>query len=79
MREFLVYLAEHADEEVTSDAAAEAVGLRDWNSIAGMLGAAQRRAGNHFGREYGPWRRRWARSCLMIRGNLKAGVASALS
>lgn len=25
-----------------------------------MLGAAQRRAGNHFDVQYGPWRRRWA-------------------
>jgi len=60
MRAFLVFLAEHADQEVTSHAAAQAVGYPDWNSIAGMLGAAQRRAGNHFGRDYGPWSRRWA-------------------
>jgi hypothetical protein len=60
MRAFLVLLAEHASEEVTSYEAAEALGYRDWNSVAGMLGAAQRRAGNHFGRSYGPWNRRWA-------------------
>lgn len=60
MRAFLVYLAENADQEVTSHAAAQAIGYPDWNSIAGMLGAAQRRAGNHFGREHGPWNRRWA-------------------
>lgn len=60
MRAFLVYLAEHADKEVTTHAAAQAVGSKDWNSIAGMLGAAQRRAKNHFGRESGPWSRRWA-------------------
>jgi hypothetical protein len=60
MRAFLVYLAQNADEDVTSHDAAKAIGYPDWNSIAGMLGAAQRRAGNHFGREYGPWHRRWA-------------------
>jgi hypothetical protein len=60
MRAFLVYLAEHADAEVTSHEAAQAIGSKDWNAIAGMLGAAQRRAKNHFGREYGPWNRRWA-------------------
>jgi len=60
MRAFLVFLAQHADDEVTSHEAAKAVGYPDWNSIAGMLGAAQRRAGNHFGRDYGPWHRRWA-------------------
>lgn len=59
MRAFLVYLADHAGEEVTSHGAARAVGYRDWNSIAGMLGAAQRRARNHFGHESGPWSRRW--------------------
>jgi hypothetical protein len=60
MQAFLVYLAEHAGEEVTSEDAAVAVGYPDWNSIAGMLGAAQRRAGNHFGQAHGPWNRRWA-------------------
>ena len=60
MRAFLVFLAEHADEEVTSHAAAQVVGYPDWNSIAGMLGAAGRRAKNHFGREHGPWNQRWA-------------------
>jgi hypothetical protein len=59
MRAFLVFLAEHPDEEVTSEEAAAAIGYPDWNSIAGMLGAAQRRAGNHFGRSHGPWKRRW--------------------
>lgn len=60
MRAFLVFLAEHADEEVTSHEAATAIGLVDWNSVAGMLGAAGRRAGNHFDRDQGPWHQRWA-------------------
>jgi hypothetical protein len=60
MRAFLVLLADEADAEVTSHTAAATLGYRDWNSIAGMLGAAQRRANNHFGRPEGPWKRRWA-------------------
>jgi hypothetical protein len=59
MRAFLLFLAQHAGEEVTSHEAAQAVGYPGWNSIAGMLGAAQRRAKNHFGRDDGPWFRRW--------------------
>jgi hypothetical protein len=59
MRGFLVYLAEHADDDVTTHDAAQAVGYGDWNSIAGMLGAAQHRSNNHYGIEYGPWNRRW--------------------
>jgi hypothetical protein len=61
MQAFLRYLAQNADHEVTSHSAAEAIGYRDWNSIAGMLGAAGRRAKNHFGREQGPWQLRSAR------------------
>ena len=60
MRAFLIFLGTHPGEEVTSHAAAQAVGYPDWNSIAGMLGAAGRRAKNHFGREHGPWNQRWA-------------------
>jgi hypothetical protein len=59
MRDFLALLARSADQEITSDEAAGALGYPDWNSIAGMLGAAQRRARNHFGRDHGPWYRRW--------------------
>ena len=61
MQRFLVWLAQHADEEVTSHDAAEAIDSPGWNSIAGMLGAAQRRAKNHFGHDDAPWRRRWGR------------------
>jgi len=59
MRAFLVLLAENADTEVNSPEAAKAIGYPDWNSIAGMLGAAGRRAKNHFDREHGPWNSRW--------------------
>lgn len=58
MRGFLLLLARSAGEEITSDEAAESLGYPDWNSVAGMLGAAQRRARNHFGRDAGPWYRR---------------------
>jgi hypothetical protein len=60
MRGFLVLLANSGGQEVTSEEAARALGYPDWNSIAGMLGAAQRRARNRFGLDYGPWNRRWA-------------------
>lgn len=59
MKAFLLYLAKHADSEVDTDTVANAIGFPDWNSIAGMLGAAARRARNHYGREHGPWTRRW--------------------
>jgi hypothetical protein len=59
MRGFLRYLASRAGDEVTSAEAARAVGYADWNGIAGMLGAAQRRAKNHYGMLDGPWDRRW--------------------
>ena len=59
MRAFMVYLAENAGSEVTSPDAADAIGYPDWNSIAGMLGAAGHRASNNFGRSDGPWNRRW--------------------
>ncbi len=77
MRAFLVLLAQRADDEVTSHEAARAIGFPDWNSVAGMLGAAQRRAGNHFGRKYGPWNRRWAsddQARLKMPGNVAAIV-----
>jgi hypothetical protein len=60
MRGFLVLLANSGGQEVTSEKAAQALCYPDWNSIAGMLGAAQRRARNRFGLDYGPWHRRWA-------------------
>jgi hypothetical protein len=59
MQGFLVYLAQNADDEVTSDNAAKELGLQDWNSIAGVLGAAHRRAVNHYGLEEPPWKQRW--------------------
>lgn len=59
MQKFLVFLAAHADEEVDSDAAATEIGFQDWNGVAGMLGAAHRRASNHYGYEEPPWLQRW--------------------
>lgn len=61
MQAFLVHLAHNADREITSDDAAKAINYPDWNSIAGMLGAATRRAKNHFGRDKGPWHLRRGR------------------
>jgi hypothetical protein len=58
MRAFLVYLAQRADVDVSTHDSATAVGLKDWNAVAGMLGAAQRRAGNRYGRDSGPWYQR---------------------
>src|SRR5438094_419801 len=37
-----------------------AVRRRTCEDIPARLGAAQRRAGNHFGRRWGPWNRRWS-------------------
>jgi hypothetical protein len=45
-KRFLRFLAERPGVEVTADVAAEAIGLADWNALAGVLGAAGRRAGN---------------------------------
>jgi hypothetical protein len=77
MRAFLVYLAEHSDREVQSHEAAKAIGFPDWNSVAGMLGAAQRRAKNHYGLKHGPWDRRWARDD-QVRLKMPAAAAAVI-
>jgi hypothetical protein len=59
MRELLRFLAAHADQEVTSVDIAEGIGVKDWNSVAGMLGAFGRRCSNRYGMEHFPWEHRW--------------------
>jgi hypothetical protein len=78
MRAFLVFLASHAGEEVTSHEAAQAVGYKDWNGISGMLGAAARRAKNHYGMKYGPWDRHWDSSDDQVRLTMPKDVAEIL-
>jgi hypothetical protein len=76
MRAFLVCLASRAGQEVTSHEAAQAVGYNDWNGIAGMLGAAQRRAKNHYSMKYGPWDRHWDTTDDQVRLTMPADVAA---
>ena len=59
MRSLLRFLATHADREVSADEIAEGIGVKDWNSVAGMLGAFGRRSSNRYGREHFPWEVRW--------------------
>jgi hypothetical protein len=56
MRGIFEYLAEQAGQEVTSTEIAENVdGMKDWNSVAGALGAFGRRAANRYGQKTQPW------------------------
>jgi hypothetical protein len=59
MRSLLRFLAAHADREVSPDEIAEGIGVKDWNSVAGMLGAFGRRSTNRYRREFFPWETRW--------------------
>jgi len=60
MRHLLRYLAENADEEVSSDQIARALEARyGWNTVAGMLGAFGRRSANRYGRREPMWKQRW--------------------
>lgn len=75
MQKFLVFLAEHADQEVESEAAAKSIGFQDWNGVAGMLGAAHRRAGDHYGLDEPPWDQRGVNDEGRYRFNMPAKVA----
>ena len=56
MRGIFEYLAEQAGQEVTSSDIAENVdGMKDWNSVAGALGAFGRRSANRYGQTTQPW------------------------
>jgi len=56
MKKFQKVLAEHPDKEYTSEELANAIGLEyGWNSIAGALGAYQRRIQNRYGMKTWPF------------------------
>jgi hypothetical protein len=75
MRKLLLFLADHADEEVTSIDIAEAIeAKRGWNTVAGMLGALGRRSVNRYDREQAMWESRWGADG---RGRLKMPAAVA--
>jgi hypothetical protein len=55
MKKLLVFLAESPESEFNSDEIAQGIGVTDWNSVAGMLGAFGRRVSNRYGRARPPW------------------------
>lgn len=60
MRDLLHFLARNPDREVSSYEVAEAIGARfGWNTVAGMLGAFQRRCANRYGRKMPMWEFRY--------------------
>jgi hypothetical protein len=58
IRKLLEHLATHAGEEFGTHDLATAIGVHDWNSIAGMLGPFTRRYKNHYGVVLPPWKQR---------------------
>jgi hypothetical protein len=58
IRKLLEYLATHADQEFGTPELAVAIGVPDWNSIAGMLGPFTRRFKNNYGVILPPWKQR---------------------
>lgn len=58
IRKLLRHLAAHPDQEFGTRELAVAIGVRDWNSIAGMLGPFTRRYKNHYGVTLPPWKQR---------------------
>jgi hypothetical protein len=59
MVDLLDFLAEHPDEEVTSDEIATKLNAaHGWNTVAGMLGAFSRRCTGRYGRPGFPWEHR---------------------
>lgn len=60
MRHLLLFLANHADQEISSAELAEALDARfGWNTVAGMLGAFGRRCANRYGRSKPMWEFRY--------------------
>ena len=60
MRGILHFLADHADEEVTSERIADAINAaHGWNTVAGMLGAFGRRSAGRYKRSGPMWLDRW--------------------
>lgn len=63
MRDLQKTLAAQPDKEFTGNELADAIGMEyGWNSVAGMLGAAQRRIENRYGRTTQPFTIRRGRS-----------------
>jgi hypothetical protein len=58
MRKLLEHLAANPDREFGTHALANALGLPDWNSIAGMLGPFTRRCKGRYGQDLPPWKQR---------------------
>lgn len=58
IRKLLEHLATHPDQEFGTPELATAIGVPDWNSIAGMLGPFTRRFKNHYGVALPPWKQR---------------------
>lgn len=60
MRKVLRFLAQNANQEVSAEEIAEAIGARfGWNTVAGMLGALGRRSANRYGRQMPMWEYRY--------------------
>jgi hypothetical protein len=56
MRAILQFLADNAGKEVTTYDVADGVeAMKDWNSVAGALGAFGRRCSNRYGMKEQPW------------------------
>jgi hypothetical protein len=58
IRKLLEHLATHPQREFGTHELATAIGVHDWNSIAGMLGPFTRRYKNHYGVVLPPWKQR---------------------
>jgi hypothetical protein len=58
IRKLLEYLASHPGQDFGTPELATAIGVPDWNSIAGMLGPFTRRFKNHYGVVLPPWKQR---------------------
>ena len=81
MRELLRFLSRSPEREVSSYEIADAIGARfGWNTVAGMLGAFQRRCANHYGRTKPMWEFRYDqddRILLTVPGKVAEAVRSA--
>ena len=77
MRKVLLFLADHAGEEVTATKIAEATGAKyGWNTVAGMLGAFGRRSVNRYKRKEPMWELRQGPAGGLLR--MPAAVAQVI-
>jgi hypothetical protein len=77
MRKLLEHLAAHPDQEFGTPEIAAAIGVPDWNSIAGMLGPFTRRYQGRYKMSLPPWIQRTDsddRDHLKMPGDLAAIV-----